>query len=192
MRRRQFLQSAASVPVVTAPLAGCAAPTTSNPTPLSDPDEGEIRGGPALVYSRDDDRLVEFRVDPFEDADDESDSDVAAFDVYARRGERVTFDSVRYAFTTSSPGMHPVVYVRRHTVGFPPFTFAESGQRNATVVLVDEFDEFEFSQLPMHFLLYDDELPTELTVAARIVVTERDGGRRYVAEPTVTVELTES
>ncbi|WP_411965347.1 hypothetical protein [Haloferax sp. YSMS24] len=189
MRRRQFLPALAATVV---PLAGCAAPTTSTPTPLSDPQEGELRGQPSLVYRRDDERLVEFGVNASEATDDESDTDMAAFDVYTRRGERVVFDSVRYAFTTSSPGVHPVVYVRRHTVGFPPFTFAESGQRNATIVLLDEFDEFDFSQLPMHFLLSDNELPTELTVSARIVVSERGGGRRYVAEPTTTVELGEA
>ncbi|KAB1186723.1 MULTISPECIES: hypothetical protein [Haloferax] len=187
MRRRQFLPALVATVV---PLAGCAAPTTSTPTPLSDPGEGDIRGQSSLVYRRDGERLVEFSVNAFDTGDDVSVNDVAPFDVYVERGERVSFDSVRYAFTTSSPGMHPVVYVQKTgTTEFPPFTFVESGQRNATILQIDEFDEVDFAQFPLHFLLSDDELPTELTVAARIVVAERDGGRRYVAEPTVTVEL---
>ncbi|WP_411967849.1 hypothetical protein [Haloferax sp. YSSS75] len=190
MRRRQFLPALAATVV---PLTGCAAPTTSTPTPLSDPQEGELRGQPSLVYRRDDERLVEFGVNASEATDDESDTDMAAFDVYTRRGERVAFDSVRYAFTTSSPGVHPVVYVSLPgTTEFPPFTFVEDGHSEAAILRIDEFDEFDFSQLPMHFLLSDDELPTELTVSARIVVSERGGGRRYVAEPTTTVELGEA
>ncbi|KAB1192466.1 hypothetical protein GJR96_03045 [Haloferax sp. MBLA0076] len=151
-----------------------------------------MRGQPSLVYRRDDERLVEFSATTVDTADDASLGDVAPFTVHVGRGDRLAFDSVRYAFTTSSPDMHPNLYVRKPgTTEFPPFTFVEDGHSNAAVLRIDEFGEAEFSQFPLHFLLPDDELPTELTVGARIVVAERDGGRRYVAEPTVTLELTE-
>ncbi|KTG29670.1 hypothetical protein [Haloferax profundi] len=189
MRRRQFFSGLAAMVV---PLSGCTAPVTSSPTPLSDPEAGEMRSQPSLVYRLDDERLVEFSATTVDTAADTSSNNMAPFDVYVGRGDRVAFDSVRYAFTTSSPGMHPRVYVRKMgTTEFPPFTFVEDGHSNATILRIDEFDETDFAQFPMHFLLADDELPTELTVAARIVVTERDGGRRYVAEPTATVELAE-
>lgn len=190
MRRRQFLSVLAAVSV---PLAGCAAPRTSTPTPLSNPEETVVDGRPTLVYRHDGERLLTFSLATVDVADNVSLGDLTPFTVRVERSEQLAFDSVRYAFTTgvgSQMDLHPAVYVgRMGTTEFPAYEFVEDGPSNATVLAIDEFESVDYPEFSMRFLLWEDELPRQLTVAARIVVSEQ-GGRRYVAEPSQTVELT--
>jgi hypothetical protein len=183
MQRRALLASTAALAVSA---AGCAGLGPGESVPLTPARRESTADESVVVYRRDGDRLLTVGV-LHRSAPDRT---PAPFEVSVPHATGTRLDAVRLRFTTDETptGVPPEVYLCRPTgTPFPPIEFGRTSDGSATTLSIPDLGEQGRSTLTLGFLLAG---ATSLTVDARLELAgER---RRYVAEPTVTVDLGES
>lgn len=182
MRRRQFLPAVAAASV---PLAGCSAPVT---TRLSDPDV-EVQAEQQEVhhiYHYGGERALEFSVSHY----DYQYGSLRPLQIHLWQWDRTKLSSIRYEFATSVSRMRPTVYLEQPSgKPFPPIRFTESSNARASVFSIADLQNQAAGSFTLDFLVRADETPFELTIDAEVELAEKDGIRRYTAEPRASVDL---